>query len=97
MTVIAGRLRRAVDKVVAQVSNLLYRSASSLRMPRQTRLETLETYVAPTGPNLSIALGGEAGFMRRLLDLEFRNYCFLMYSSHFVALRPSVKIPAPRY
>src|SRR2546425_1880444 len=34
---LASVVRRAVDKVVAQVSNLLYRSASSLRMPRQTR------------------------------------------------------------
>src|SRR5438876_9709995 len=34
---LASVVRRAVDKVVAQVSNLLYRSASSLRMPRRTR------------------------------------------------------------
>src|SRR6266568_44643 len=34
---LASLVRRAMDKVVAQVSNLLYRSASSLRMPRQTQ------------------------------------------------------------
>src|SRR6266568_9007368 len=34
---LASLVRRAVDKVVAQVSNLLYRSASSLRMARQSR------------------------------------------------------------
>ena len=40
--------RQAVDQVVAQVSNLLYRSASSLPMPRQTRCHG-HGYVLPIG------------------------------------------------
>src|SRR5882724_7005867 len=89
---LASLVRRAVDKVVAQVSNLLYRSASSLRMPRQTRRDghgnvlpignrrysRLETCATPNWSDFVNSPAGQSrGFVNRPLEF-LRHLSFVI-------------------